>query len=464
MLLFIPTDPDFFWHLKYGELTLDQGPISHNPFSHTFTNYQFLDFEWLSNLLIYILYKVGSFYILGIAYALLVALALIVSVNIGIKKKPNRQSKIITIFIALVVISPVIGIRPQMVSILGSALIYMIVNKFLKTGTKAVFLIPIIMFFWINLHPGFLSGFIILSIFILAEFIKSIQSRIRNLKNDSSKHLKTLIIITILSILTTLITPYSYGLLKESLVFSFDNNAYKYISEWSPLNFQSINGKITIFYMILVLVTFFRRKNISIAEILLNLCFGLMSLQSIRHIPLFVIVSLPSILACRDWDKLWKLKFEGFIIILAKFSFLVCSFAIITFNIYEFTFTNSNILNIYNRASYPYNAVQFLKQQEYEGNIFNEYGWGGFLIWEYPQKKTFIDGRMTSWKMNKENILEEYINITELKTPAWEEKLIEHDIEVVLLDKDTPLGNVLRVNLNWIIIYEDNVSLVMKKK
>jgi hypothetical protein len=47
---------------------------------------------------------------------------------------------------------------------------------------------------------------------------------------------------------------------------------------------------------------------------------------------------------------------------------------------------------------YPTAAVEFLKNNEISGNVLSEYGWGGYLIWKYPEKKVFIDGRMPSWR------------------------------------------------------------------
>ena len=46
-----------------------------------------------------------------------------------------------------------------------------------------------------------------------------------------------------------------------------------------------------------------------------------------------------------------------------------------------------------NHSRYPYAAVQRLKEMEFSGNIYNSWRFGGFLQWELPEAKTFIDGR-----------------------------------------------------------------------
>ena len=48
-----------------------------------------------------------------------------------------------------------------------------------------------------------------------------------------------------------------------------------------------------------------------------------------------------------------------------------------------------------------------------EGNMFNEYSWGVYLIWKLPEYKTFIDGRMLSWRDESGySVFEEYVEIT----------------------------------------------------
>ena len=80
-------------------------------------------------------------------------------------------------------------------------------------------------------------------------------------------------------------------------------------------------------------------------------------------------------------------------------------------------FSPSNIKSF----DYPSDAIFFLKKQHLEGEIFAPYNFGGFLIWQYPQKKVFIDGRMPSWRQDfkreeSESALKDYL--AALSSPA----------------------------------------------
>jgi hypothetical protein len=63
-------------------------------------------------------------------------------------------------------------------------------------------------------------------------------------------------------------------------------------------------------------------------------------------------------------------------------------------------------LQVSEERFYPEGGVKYLKENPSDGEVFSYYGWGGYLIWKYPEKKVFIDGRMPSWKGNgdKDNL------------------------------------------------------------
>ena len=71
--------------------------------------------------------------------------------------------------------------------------------------------------------------------------------------------------------------------------------------------------------------------------------------------------------------------------------------------------------------NYPKEAMDFLKKSGLEGNMFNDYASGCFLIGElYPSRKVFIDGRNTIY--GAKFITENYVDC--LKSPLLFENLV----------------------------------------
>jgi hypothetical protein len=46
---------------------------------------------------------------------------------------------------------------------------------------------------------------------------------------------------------------------------------------------------------------------------------------------------------------------------------------------------------------YPISHVALLREAPCRGDIFNDFDFGGYMIWQLPGKKVYIDGRMPSW-------------------------------------------------------------------
>jgi hypothetical protein len=143
---------------------------------------------------------------------------------------------------------------------------------------------------------------------------------------------------------------------------------------------------------------------------------------------------------------------------------------------------------------YPKDAVHFLKSNQVEGEIFAEYGWGGYLIWKLPEKRVFIDGRMAIWHTpNPEgsdlpNAFDSYLKIVKgeidyqdifdrynIHVVLWPKTQTNSDIFTNIQNKVNRLLTTLQIkkddysfletleNDGWIKIYEDNVSIIYKK-
>jgi len=251
-VIFVPSDPDFLWHLKYGELTFKFGPISDDLFTYSFSDYHFYDYEWLSHVLINILYKIGQFYLVALFYGFVVLSAFFVSIKIPvdkIDKKTNIYIKLILIILGLVTCSTIIQVRPQMISLLGLALTFFILQKFTLFKSKLIYLLPLLFFLWANLHPGYFSGLFLIFLFLLKEFLIFSWNIIKN-KTQNYHNFKILLIISLASLLCVFLTPFTYKSFIQAVNFAMDDYASDIILEWLAPNFHKISGQVAVIYII----------------------------------------------------------------------------------------------------------------------------------------------------------------------------------------------------------------------
>jgi hypothetical protein len=112
-------------------------------------------------------------------------------------------------------------------------------------------------------------------------------------------------------------------------------------------------------------------------------------------------------------------------------------------------------------TTYPQTAVDWIAANHPDGNLYNTYGWGGYLIWRlYPEYPVYIDGRADVYG---DEFIYDYLRIYSGQ-PSWEEKLEATGVRLVLIEPESGLANALRQDGDWEIIHEDTLSILFEAK
>jgi hypothetical protein len=91
------------------------------------------------------------------------------------------------------------------------------------------------------------------------------------------------------------------------------------------------------------------------------------------------------------------------------------------------------------------------------GNLFNDYNWGGYVLWELtPAYSTFVDGRTDVFSPE---VFEDYLLLW-AALPGWEAAIERWNIAVVLLPPRSPLVAALR-EAGWEASYRDDQAVVL---
>ena len=176
--------------------------------------------------------------------------------------------------------------------------------------------------------------------------------------------------------------------------------------------------------------------------------------------PVFLIVSIP----------LWVTIVESLVgrellFVVRKKWFLLIFFVtvlVVANQRIDDSFGNSSIEKVAEKGNYPLAAVEYLKKNPIAGNMFNEYNWGGFLVWQYPEKKTFIDGRMPSWRMNGFSIFQQF-NKTMKYDEGWNETFQKYNISFALV-YNNPINEMMFSSIGWKKIYSDPSTFIFLRE
>jgi hypothetical protein len=201
------------------------------------------------------------------------------------------------------------------------------------------------------------------------------------------------------------------------------------------------------------------KKNIAPTKILLTLIFGYAALRSMRHVPLFAIVAIP--ILAEQVDSIIKIRTETKP--LSRFLkwlipvLLTCLILVVGLRFMQVIQGQETS----ERDTFPKAAVNWIETNRPSGNLFNSYGWGGYIIWRlYPQNPVFIDGRADVYG---DNFIFAYMNIYRA-APGWDLALAEHGVALVLVEPESGLAKVLRQSPGWEIKFEDRGSVIFEKR
>lgn len=464
----IPSDPDMGWHLQNGLYTIaNLWPQQGDIYSWTMPGYKWVSHEWLTEVIMVAVNAVSGLWGLAIVFALLVAFIFWLASIAGGKSFSNAS---LVAVIGVMIAWPIIGVRPQMITLLGVALLLYILFRWrADQKSKLIYWIPIIFLAWANLHAGFAAGFAVVAVFIFAEAMRLIFLKPSRSLAEPLISLKKLVQLGLITFLgggvAALINPYGWHIYEEIVVTLTKTDVLGRIAEWLPIDFTATSSYNLLIGGILVLVLLFAsRFQVDYTKFTLAVVFFLVATTSWRHLPLFALVSLPFIseqlLAVSRY--IFTEVFKSAISVIALVALIIIAG---WWHIKESAQVISDPIAYAQAVQFPYGAVQYLKENDLPGNMFNEYNWGGYLIWQLPEKKVFIDGRMAIWDDGTTNIFNEFIEMKGNYRETILSKLDAWKIDLVLVYSRQPINAILDLEREaWQKKYQDSLSVVWQRK
>jgi hypothetical protein len=459
----INLDPDFGWHLRMGELIIQKGIPLTDPFSYTMPSYNFIDHEWLSNVLIAIGYKSIGIY----GLALIFALIFVAAIFIAIPKKFKEYASL-PLALAGALMLGFFGIRTQVITWFFLALLLRVIFDE-DLWKKWKFFVPLLFIPWVNLHGGFAAGIVILSLVFL---FKSIQNKRFEI---------IYFVISILSLALTFVNPYGPRIWWEIWMQTSDSSLHWNIAEWVPAVFYFDFALLILFTLSLFLVYKYRAK-IKGLKILIYLFLLATAISSIRNLPLWGLSAILITSAAIKFliDEVKKTKYGLLRLKKIKKILFLFILLVLAYEIYG-SLNSANSLSEQN--FYPVQAVNFLSHYKMNGNLFTSYNYAGYVLWKVPAKKDFIDGRMPSWRRNgvypneSNYAFKDYLKMIS-DDSFFKQMIKKYDIRYVLLptppvSKNKPAPTLAKIDnylrkfefwrTNSQVLDEDLTKLGMKK-
>jgi hypothetical protein len=470
ILTFLINMPDYdLWaRLAVGSIFFQTGHIlKHDIFSYLPTKYLWIDHEWGSGVVFYFL--TNHFGDKGIfALKAFIILAIFILVIKIIKLQTNKYPESILYFILFgFSLIPGMGapVRCQVFTYVFFILWIYELEKIKLGEFKLIWILPLTMLLWVNMHGGFIAGIGLIIIYILGESL--------NRKNP----LKYFGILALV-LPVTLINPYGYKLWNYILEASLMPRPY--IMEWQPI---SLSGPIHMIegikihmlagFLIFVLLTMIagirliaQKEKPDWTRIILVLSLLYLSIMHQRHTEFFIL-AVSGLLyhqyvnifepirnfikknLTENTYKIWNvIKYSfGYILLAALFIYCVPKLS------------NSIILD---PLGYPVGSLEFIKQNQISGNLATRFQWGSYAFWKlYPQCKVLIDGRYEEVYPNA--VFDAAMQFS-VRKGDWQEILRNFHADVLVLPKSNYSPADVSTLMDWKLVYQDAASVVLLPK
>ena len=445
-------EPDIWWHLRDAAYLFQQHTIpSVDTYSFTAAGSPRLDFEWLSEVPFFLGFKaMGLQGILSVYFAVLVLIYVGVyyrSCRAGADCKNATIATLLAIFLGVVSIGP----RVLLFGWLCMVGLLLVLDRFQRTG-KGLWLLPPLFALWINLHGSWVFGVIVLMLTIASGLVEG-EWGLVVARRLTPRELKKLLLVLATSLAALFFNPFGYKLVLYpfDLLFRQQSNM-QYVEEWRSVDFSTGNGKLALIMILALLAAaLFSRRRWKLDEVLLT-AFALWAALSHVRFLFFAGLILVPILAPRlklfppyqrEIDKPW-LNAAIMAVIVGSMILFFPSAAQLQQKVDE---------------EYPRAALDFMQRQHLNGRIFNHYVWGGYIEWNAPELKPFIDGRADVFV--HKGVFDDFVKATAIEESL--DILNRYRIDYALLNPNQPLAYLLEHSPEWRMIYSDKVAVLVER-
>lgn len=463
------TDPDFWWHLKTGEYIVHQGIPHTDVFSSTKFGGEWVTHEWLSEVFMYGVYRLAGFAGLIFVFALMVTASFWV-VYIRFRSCVGHPFiAALAMLLGAAATTLVWGARPQIFTLLlASIFLYILDNYYRKEFDKAIWWLVPLMVLWVNLHAGWLLGLVLIALTLaglLLDVLFGTESR--GLLRERGPALLGVLTACSAAICVNPSGPRMYLYPLETVTAKV---FMRYVEEWKSPDFHQPHFQAV---LLLMLATFFflaiSNKRERPGRLLMLMATSFAMLRFGRNIPFFSLVATP-LFAEHFWEWVkgqpWsnrliastesetkrstpRIAINSLIIVVAL---SLCGLAV------RHAATEQPSTE---EQQFPKAAVDYMQLQRPPQPIFNDYAWGGYLIWRlYPDYRVHIDGRADVFG---EKLVDEFIQVNDGK-PRWRELLQQYGTKTVLAKPDSAIASLLGNDSRWQKVFEDKHAVVLVLK
>lgn len=452
-------DGDTYWHITAGRWILDHQAIPReDSFSHSMAGAAWTAHEWLSELILLGAHDfagwTGVVAVAAAAFATAVAL-------LGWALHPivAPRKRLILCLVAVLLTLPHFLARPHIL-VMPLLMVWTIgLVRASDNGKTPPLPLTGLIVIWANMHGSFTLGLLLAFIFAAESLIRArTEGRLLEAAGPWLRFLS-------LALLAGLVTPQGvHGYLFTWEVMVDSKFALAHIGEWASPNFH-VFQPVLLWLLAAIALVLHMGVRLPPFRLLLVLLFIYLSLKHVRYIE-FLGLLVPLFVAKPISDQLERNNGEqsahraSDLLIAQRSSSRINATLAVGVALAGSVFIHYLGAITPPEQIAPSKALAAARQAGVSGNVLNDYGWGGFLI--YSGIPVFIDGRADIYG---DAFFKAHLEALDQRPPGSLEPLLDkHRITWSLLRPDTPALGVLDRLPHWRRVYADDFAVVHKRE
>jgi hypothetical protein len=450
-------DTDAWWHLKVGEqiLRTHTWPTA-DPFSFTVHGTPWIAYEWLGEVVIALSARLGGFVGEAALIMMLGATLVLLLFLYSYLRCKNSKAAFLACVLVMPAIAPFLTLRPQLMGYILLLLTLLCLDRFRSGSRRSIWFLPVLFLIWVNTHGTFIFGLGLIGLFWASGLIGFRKGGWIAERWTDSRRLQ-LTFVLLLCVLALPLTPYGGQLASYPIHMSLTQPlGIANIQEWQPLAFNNFLGK---YFLCLILLFFagnvYARPEYRVEDLGMLMFGAFAACVHVRFTILFMLFFAP-ILAqlLTRWAPAYDPRKDKWVLN----AILIVGLASVAVFLVPSQEKSETSLG----ENFPVKALTFMQQHPISGPTFNDYGWGGYLIWrDGPDQKVFIDGRADIYEYG--GVLRDYRAITWIESGALP-ALRKYGVNSCLIQRDSPLATLLSSVPDWERVYTDDVASIYARK
>lgn len=462
---------DFWWHMKAGETLASTGHIpTVDTYSYIAAGRAYPSYAtfWLADLLFYFLYRWGGLPLVITANAVAVTLAYTLLLVLCRHLAGSWPLAAFSAVYAVLLGFTNWNVRPQgFVYPLAAALLGCIYGYRHKPRLWLLAGMPVILLLWANMHGSWTLGILMLGIWMADETWRAYRQH--GLSRAAVRFLYRPGLALLAAAGAVLVNPRGVGIIAYVIAMAKDPASQIHGTEWVAPTFDDPLGAIFLAGLMLaaVLLAISPRRP-DLFQVLTFLAFGLLGLQMVRASVWFgftmapvVAFHLSALLPRRVPERKvrvarWQAPVNALTLI------VVLLIGILSLPWFKHLlplprFRQELVSNT------PVAAVEYLLVERPAAPLFNENGFGSYLIWAAsPAYKVFADPRLELYDLHT---WEDYLLVTDAEC-GWDEKLASYGVNTLLVSPtlQPKLAAAASASPQWRTLYEDEVAVILTRQ